>query len=57
MAMDDRNSTDRLGTRDARIPDDAYSRRRSSWYIWVAVALLVAVALYVLVRGLGYASG
>jgi hypothetical protein len=57
MAMDDRNSTDRLGTRDARTPDDAYSRRRSSWYIWVAVALLVAVALYVLVRGLGYASG
>jgi hypothetical protein len=37
--------------------DDAYSRRRSNWLIWVALAVLVAVALYVLFNGLDYASG
>ncbi len=37
--------------------DDAYSRRKSNWFIWVALALLVAVALNVLFIGLGYASG
>ena len=42
--------------REAR-SDDAYSRRRSNPVIWIALAVLVAIALYVLVMGLGYASG
>ncbi len=37
--------------------DDAYSRKKSNPLIWIAIALLVAVALYALVSGLGYASG
>lgn len=37
--------------------NDAYSRRKSNPVIWIALAVLIAVALYVLARGLGYASG
>ena len=52
MAIDNSNEGARTG-----LDDGAYSRRRSNWYIWVALALLIAVALYALVSGLGYASG
>jgi hypothetical protein len=47
MAMDDERGPG----------DDAYSRRRSNWLIWIALAVLVAIALYVLFNGLDYASG
>ncbi|HEV2544777.1 MAG TPA: hypothetical protein VGU70_18645 [Methylobacterium sp.] len=52
MAIDDESGPGRNAGRD-----DAYSRRRSNPLIWIAVAVLVAIALYVLAMGLGYASG
>ena len=45
------------GTKRGPGSDDAYSRRRSNWYIWVAVAVLLAVILYALINGFDYASG
>jgi hypothetical protein len=40
----------------AHVRDDAYSRRKSNWFIWVAVIALVLVALYALVSGFIYAA-
>lgn len=36
--------------------NDAYSRRKSNPVIWIALTVLVLIALYVLFNGLGYAS-
>lgn len=54
VADDGRNT--RTAARAEGVRSDAYSRRNSNWLIWVAVALLVIVALYALISGLGYAS-
>jgi hypothetical protein len=51
MAINDDNGARRGSS------DDAYSRRKSNWLIWVALAVLLAVTLYALVSGFGYASG
>jgi hypothetical protein len=52
MVTDGKGKMGRNGDRD-----DAYSRKRSNWPIWIAVAVLVAVALYALFQGFDYASG
>ena len=36
--------------------DDAYSRSKSNWVIWVALAALLAVTLYALINGFSYAT-
>jgi uncharacterized integral membrane protein len=58
LMIEDNERGDDVRRRDdaAGLRDDAYSRRKSNWVIWVAVIALVLVALYALVSGFIYAA-
>jgi hypothetical protein len=52
----ERGNDVRRSDETAGVRDDAYSRRKSNWFIWIAVIALVAVTLYALVSGFIYAA-